>query len=126
MKTKKEIISLLERSTPFVSIETIWEHDDDCKWGIESDELDEDDFQAWQSEVRATLIDQGKMYSGSGYLGGTWIKYGESPEQHDPDIGGFFQQKCVEALEDLCKQFCNNDLQVRKIKKAMKEIKNEE
>lgn len=97
MKKHDQIIKHLAKEIPFVGIQTIWEHDEDARWDCD-DSLDEDDYMAWQSEVRATCIHSGKTLTGSAYLGGTWEEYGEP---HDEDIGGYFPQKCEEALLEL-------------------------
>lgn len=89
---------------PSIAIETIWSHDEDAEWDIEDPSLDPDDFQAWQSEVRASAIVSGKLLSGSAYLGGTWERFGDHPSKSNPDISGYFPQMLDEALADLANQ----------------------
>lgn len=106
MKTKSEILALLAQVAPSIAIETVWQHDDDERWDdpINADwtkDEDPDDWQCWQSEVRATIIIDGKLVTGSAYLGGTWERYGDNPESSNPEISGYFPQMCVEALESL-------------------------
>lgn len=104
MKTHDQIIEHLATELPFVSIETIFESDADAVWDVESDDLDEDDFEAWNTEIKATAIHNGKLLQGSGYLGGTWTKYGDYP---DASIGGYFPQMCQEALRELAKNMAD-------------------
>jgi len=90
---------------PSISVKTIWEHDPDlhdirkdCD-GFENE--DPADWQAWQSEVRASAIIGGKTLSGSAYLGGTWEKYGDHPAASNPEISGYEAQMILEALSEL-------------------------
>ena len=105
---KTELQNRLALVAPSISIETIWEEDDDC--GPISEECDgfspeeDDDWQAWQSEVRATAIIAGDELSGSSYLGGTFEKYGDNPAESNPEISGYERQNTGEALEELAKQ----------------------
>ena len=62
------------------------------------------DWQAWQSEIRATAILDGEEVSGCAYLGGTWEKAGDIPEESNPDISGYEPQMTIEALEELAVQ----------------------
>ncbi len=90
---------------PWISIRTIWEHDNDC--GPISKECDgfkkSDDhkWQAWQSNVCATAIVNGEEFEGNAYLGGTFEKAGDIPEESNPTISGYENQMTVEALEEL-------------------------
>jgi hypothetical protein len=106
MKTKLQ--SDLRPLLPSVSILTIWEHDADLR-DIRKDcngmdDEDPADWQAWQSEVRASAIVGGEEVSGSAYLGGNWEKAGDLPEESNPEISGYEAQMTVEALEELTKQ----------------------
>lgn len=103
-----ELLARLALLAPSVSIETIWEHDADCR-DIRKDcdmpaDTDPDDWQAWQSEVRASAIVGGKLLTGSAYLGGTWEKYGENPAEVNPEISGYLPQMIEEALRELGQQ----------------------
>jgi hypothetical protein len=103
MKTPLQIA--LATIAPSISIRTIWEHDPDMhdirKHCDGFDDEDPDDWQAWQSEIRATAICNGEEITGSAYLGGTWEKAGDNPAESNPDISGYENQMTVEALEDL-------------------------
>lgn len=98
----------LAKIAPYISIQTIWEHDHDLR-DIRKDcdgfdEEDPEDWQAWQSEVRATAICDGDELTGSAYLGGTWEQAGDNPAESNPDISGYEPQMTAEAIEELQKQ----------------------
>lgn len=96
-----DLIAELAKVAPSIAIETTWEKDTDARWDMDPSCGDPDDFTAWQSEVRASAIVNGQLVSGSAYLGGTWIKYGESPAKVNPEISGYLPQMIDEALQDL-------------------------
>lgn len=100
MKTDK-LLKTLATIAPGISIETIWGHDDDAKWDCDAPDINPDDFQAWQSEVRAAAIVGGKLIYGSAYLGGTWEKFGDNPSESNPEISGYFMQMAEEAITEL-------------------------
>lgn len=103
MKTKLQ--QAIAKVAPSICIRTIWEHDPDC--GPISEECDgfssdeDDDWQAWQSEVRATAIVEGAEVSGSDYLGGTFEKVGDVPEESNPTISGYEPDMTKRALDEL-------------------------
>ena len=104
---KTELQKALSKIAPSVCIQTIWNHDPDL-YDIRQDcdgfdDEDPDDWQAWQSEVRASAIADGEEISGSAYLGGTWEKAEDNPEESNPEISGYERQMTVEALEELSK-----------------------
>lgn len=97
----------LAKVAPSLCIKTLWERDPD-HYDIRKDcdgfdDEDPDDWQAWQSEVRATCIYDGEGITGSAYLGGTWEKAGDNPAESNPEISGYEHQMTVEALEELAK-----------------------
>lgn len=94
-------LAALAKAAPFIAVETIWSHDDSARWDFEDPSMQEDDYQAWQSEVKVSAIVAGQMVSGSAYLGGTWEKFGDNPRESNPDISGYFPQMLDEALEEL-------------------------
>lgn len=69
----------------------------------DTDDENPEDWQAWQSEVRASAICDGEEVTGSAYLGGTWEKTGNVPEESNPEISGYEPQMTAEALEELQK-----------------------
>lgn len=100
MKTKLQTeLAQIARS---IVVETIWEKDPDAKWDIQDKKLDPLDFDAWQSEVRASAIVDGEFVTGSAYLSGTWEKFGDDPAKSNPEISGYELQMTEEALEHLC------------------------
>lgn len=104
-----DLLATLAQIAPSVSIQTIWEHDNDIHPDIHKDcdgmdDEDPDDWQAWQSEVKATAICNGEEVSGSAYLGGTWEKWDDMPAESNPEISGYLPQMIIEALEELAKE----------------------
>ena len=103
MKTKLQ--TALATIAPSISIRTIWEPDQDS--GPISSEcdgfnpLEDDDWEAWQSEIRATAICEGEEITGNAYLSRTFEKAGDSPEISNPEISGCENQMTQEALEEL-------------------------
>lgn len=102
---KTELQKRLALVAPSICIETHWEHDPDLrdirKHCDGFDDEDPDDWQAWQSEVRATAILESEEITGSGYLGGTFEKAGDNPAESNPEISGYENQMTQEALEEL-------------------------
>jgi hypothetical protein len=125
MKTALQIA--LRKIAPSLSIATDWSHDEDFR-DIRKDcegmdDEDPADWQAWQSEVRATTIHEGEELSGSAYLGGTWEKAGDVPEESNPDISGYENQMTVEALEELAKKLPDDSTDQAEISAAIAHIK---
>ncbi len=107
-KTKPALLATLAKVAPSISIQTDWSPDCDmfdirkhCD-GYENE--DPNDWQAWQSEVSAKAILDGREVSGSDYLGGTWEKACDHPAKSNPDISGYFPDMVREALSDLSRQ----------------------
>lgn len=106
---KTELQKQLATIAPSVSIRTIWEIDPD-HYDIRKDcdgfdDENPEDWTCWQSEIRATAIIDGEEVTGSAYLGGTWEKAGDSPDESNPTISGYEPQMTVEALEELVARF---------------------
>lgn len=101
---------------PTVSIDTIWEHDPDARFseltkkGFCFHGENEDDWQCWQSEVRASAITGGRLVAGSAYLAGIWEKYGDHPRESNPNIGGYELQMTEEALQELALKVSTLDI----------------
>jgi hypothetical protein len=125
MKTKLQL--QLATIAPSISIQTFWSHDNDS--GPISKECDgfdpseDDEWQCWQCEIKATVIVEGNEVSGSAYLGGTWEKYGEHPSSSNPEISGYEPQMTEEALDDL-RVYCGAPI-IKQIDKAIRLIKRE-
>lgn len=102
---KTELQKRLALVAPSISIVTRWEYDPDS--GPVSKECDgftaeeDDDWQAWQSEICATAILESEEISGSAYLGGTFEKAGDNPAESNPEISGYENQMTQEALGEL-------------------------
>jgi hypothetical protein len=99
MKTKLQ--RHLATIAPQVSIETHWEHDPDARFPDCMMDENPDDWEPWQSEIRATAITLGEERTGSAYLGGTWEKWTDNPAKSNPTISGYENQMTIEALEEL-------------------------
>lgn len=100
-----ELQKTLAKIAPNIFIQTIWDHDpdhhdirEDCD-GF--DDENPEDWQAWQSEIRAACICEGREITGSTYLGGTWEKAGDNPALSNPEISGYERQMTEEALKEL-------------------------
>lgn len=98
-RTVADTLAALALHAPSLAFTTLWEHDDYCEECFEGE--DRDDWQPWQSEVKVSAIVAGEILTGSGYLGGTWEKYGDNPAESNPDISGYFWGKASEALDEL-------------------------
>ena len=102
---KTELQKKLATVAPYILIQTIWSLDPDLydvrKLCDGMDEEDPDDWTAWQSEVRATAVIDGEEASASDYLGGTWEKAGDVPEESNPTISGYEAGMTRTALEGL-------------------------
>lgn len=103
---KAELSAKINRLFPSLLLETHWEPDDSqngeiFRIGGALYGEQRDDWQAWQSEVRATVIFNGAELSGNAFLGGTWQKYGDAPETVNPDISGYWKQMAGDALAEL-------------------------
>jgi len=110
---KTQLQKELAQIAPSIAIETIWEVDPDCEREFKQLSQnpgdcfygeDRDDWQPWQSEIRATAIVSGEELTGSDYLGATWEKWDAEPHISNPDISGYEYQMTVAALEELYKQ----------------------
>lgn len=108
-RTVADTLAALAIHAPALAFKTIWEHDPDCerdfrelsKPGNCFEGEDRDDWEPWQSEVQVSAIVAGELLTGSGYLGGTWEKYGDNPAESNPDISGYWWDKASEALDEL-------------------------
>lgn len=109
---KTELQKQLAQVAPYIAISTFWEHDNDC--GPISKDCDgytaedDEDWQAWNSNICAKAVVNGDEIEGNAYMGGTWEKVGDLPEVSNPDISGYEAQMTVEALVELGQQI--NDL----------------
>jgi hypothetical protein len=102
---KTQLQKTLAAIAPSVSVQTLWAPDPDA--GTISQNCDgftrkdDNDWQAWQSEVRATTIIDGKEVTGSAHLGGTFERAVDLPEYSNPAISGYEPQMTEEALTEL-------------------------
>lgn len=113
-----ELQKTIAKIAPNISIKTIWEDDPDAwsEWrelskpGNCFDGEDRDNWQPWQSEIRAACICEGREITGSAYLGGTWERAGDNPAISNPEISGYERQMTEEALRELGEQITNEML----------------
>lgn len=123
---KTELQKFLATIIPSIAIQTIWEHDPDSGPISKECELfdasEDDDWQAWRSEVRATCIINGEEIHGSSYLGEIFEKYGDVPGESNPTILGYEPHMTVEALKELKRQI-EDDCTVKAIDAAIAAIK---
>lgn len=120
---KTTLQQALAKIAPYVSIHTHWEHDHDsgpiskeCD-GFSEDE--DDGWQAWQSEITATAVIDGEDKTGRAYLGGTFEKVDDLPEESNPEISGYENQMTQEALQELRGQVESDDLLTGQIDAAL-------
>lgn len=132
---KTALQNALKPLAPSISIVTHWEQDPDC--GPISGECDgfdsseDGEWEAWQSEIRATAILDGEEITGSAYLGGTWERIGDNPAVTNPEISGYENGMTREALEEIRKQietmdeppFPQAEILLQEIAAAMEHLK---
>ncbi len=119
MKAKK-LLEALRKIAPSVALSVEWSHDPDSTWGDISERMDgenPEDWQPWNSEVKASAIVDGVEISESSHLGGTWEKACDHPSQSNPDISGYLPQMLQEALLALGKR-CQQTKLLREIQSA--------
>jgi hypothetical protein len=125
MKTKLQIA--LAAIAPSIAIKTLWRHDNDS--GPVSKECDgfsedeNDDWHAWQSEVRASAIIAGETISGNDYVGGIFEKAGDNPAVSNPDISGYENGMTQEALLSLAAGVPDDHPVQAEIARALKHCK---
>ena len=124
MKTKLQ--TQLASIAPMVDVHTLWSLDYDDKFDGPynkdwTEGLNPKDWKCWQSEVRASIIKNGELVSGSSYLGGTWEKSGSKPHISNPEISGYEPQMTEEALEELLSRIGKHDAESQ-IKAALKHV----
>ena len=124
MKTRSSILASLALAAPCLSIAVLWEddiHPDTSIFdkGNALDDQSPDDWRCWMSEVRASMIVNGQLLTGSDYLGGTWEKASCQPDESNPEISGYFPQMCEQALEDLHGQVAALDLHSKPVMQAL-------
>lgn len=108
---------------PYISIQTIWSPDPDMRDIRQDcegmDDENPEDWQAWQSEIRATAILNGEEVSSSDYLGGTWERAGDVPEESNPEISGYEAQMTSEALGGLLPLVASDSILTAQITAAL-------
>ena len=91
-------IEKLRQARPDVAITIGREIDDDAVW--EFDDPQPDDARAYVWEVTAYTIKDGKIYSGTSYLGCSWYN-DPAHAKVDSDIHGYLPQMINEAVDKM-------------------------
>jgi hypothetical protein len=103
----------LTDAAPQIAIQTIWKHDDDANFNDIRHCLPPSarpsQWQAWQSEVRASVITRGQLKQASSYLCGTWERSKNHPQRSNPEISGYEPQMTADALEELRQSLSPSD-----------------
>jgi hypothetical protein len=105
---KTELQTSLASIVPTVQIQTIWQRGWNAQetihdvYGMEDE--DPDDWQAWESEVRASAVVNGELLTGSDYLCGIWERVGNDPRITDPTVSGYELDMTIAALSNLSDQ----------------------
>lgn len=97
----KELIEALRTERPDVAIRVTKELDDTYVWDGDGPDPADDGFAAYTVKVEAITIRNGKAYTGTAYLGGSYYKYGEPVDLIHEDVGGYLPQLIDEALKEL-------------------------
>ena len=102
---KSPLQNTLKTLAPSINIATHWSLDeyadrmsDACEG---EDPANDDDWTAWQSEVRATAVLAGDMIQGTDYLHGTYERIGDDPSISNPEISGYESDMVVNAVTEL-------------------------
>ncbi len=96
--TPKGILSALRRIAPNVSIEINWSEDADFIWDGDGPDPAEEGYFPHTVEVVVTVeVDDGEVFSGADFLGGTYAR----PGVEDPNVSGYFPQMLEMALKEL-------------------------
>ena len=95
----------LQTLAPSICIETLWSLDEYADRMSDAcdgeDPANDDDWMAWQSEVRATAVLAGDMIRGTDYLGGTYERIGDDPSISNPEISGYESGMVYTAVTEL-------------------------
>ena len=114
-RTKQDILVYFANHCPFLNLRTYWSVDPDpdlsifdigCGLGGENPET----WECFDTEVRASVIFEGNLVHGSAFMGGTWEKLENDPEENNPLISGYYPQMVWEALENLIKQLPEGEM----------------
>lgn len=95
--TPEGILEGLRKIAPSVAISVSWELDSYFSWYGDGPDPREEGYSLYNVTVTAKAIVDGEEEEGHAYLGGSYSK----PNEHDPNIHGYFPQMVDEALSDL-------------------------
>lgn len=94
---KRPLIEKLGQVAPSIAFSVRWEEDPNFRWDGDGLDPAEEGFIAYDVDVAARAIVNGKLEEGEAHLGGSYSKPGE----HDPDIHGYLNDLLQEALDRL-------------------------
>ena len=99
---KSPLQTALQTLAPSINIATHWSIDEFADRMSDAcdgeDPANDDDWTAWQSEVRATAVLTGDMIQGTDYLGGTYERIGDDPSTSNPEISDMVVNAVTELL----------------------------
>ena len=102
---KSPLQTTLQTLAPSINIATHWSIDEFADRMSDAcdgeDPSNDDNWTAWQSEVRATAVLAGDMIQGTDYLGGTYERIGDDPAITNPEISGYESDMVVNAVTEL-------------------------
>ena len=90
-------IEKLRETNPEISISTHFECDADYQWDGDGPNPSVSGLLSYTTEVRASTIHNGQLFTGSSYLAGVYAKPGEI----DAEIDGYLDQLIDEAVARL-------------------------
>ena len=105
---KSPLQTALQTLAPSINIKTRWSIDEYADRMSDAcdgeDPADDDNWMAWQAEVRATAVLAGDMIQGTDYIGGTYERIGDDPAITNPEISGYESDMVVNAVTELLLQ----------------------
>lgn len=104
--TPEGIISGLAKIAPHVAIDVSWKEDPYFRWDGEGPDPAEEGYVAYDVDVTAKAIIDGREVTGQDSLGGVY----EKPGNQDQDIHGYFTGMVDRALSELYKEISGFEL----------------
>ena len=98
--TAAQILAKLKKAAPNIAISTAWHEDPHFRWDGDGPDPAEEGYLAYDVDVYARAIADGKLVEGTGSIGGSYSKPGE----FDPEVNGYFLDLLRQALDDLWEQ----------------------
>jgi len=95
--TPAAIFKKLHQIAPAIVFNVAHTLDPHFRWDGDGPDPREDGYEAYDVDVTARAVVDGKMREGRNSLGGTY----DRPGKYDPDIGGYLPQMLEEAVDEL-------------------------